>query len=154
MSTTMHKLTKRCITNQSHNHMPTDSVVQREKVSKAPKEGATAEKLGWYRQLLHLDVASRIIWYRYQREGPGVTHIRYQPQNTPGKTRIFASNTSILTDLKEGQEADLKEQENLDKCCNESETVRGLSHETTPTALSIFPGRNYPLIYFNTSKNA
>ena len=94
-----------------------------------------------------------IIWYRYPRE-EGVSHIRYQPPAHLAKPELLTL-TSILRDLKR-QERDLKEQENLDKFWNESESS-WVSHGTASTVPNNFPGRNYYRLHqinFNSPKNA
>ena len=102
----------------------------------------------------------RGIWYRYPREG-GVPHII---RGISHRTHTWQNQNFclILTAFEgfegAGQEADLKEQENLAKC-NDSETVgTAVSHEKPSTAFNLFSwkklSKGYRLINFNTSENA
>ena len=114
--------------------------------------------------LLHLVVATTMavvsgIGIRGRREG--VTHII---RGISHRTHTWQNQNFclILTAFEgfegAGQEADLKEQENLAKC-NDSETVgTAVSHEKASTAFNLFSwkklSKGYRLINFNTSENA
>ena len=101
------------------------------------------------------------IWYRYPREGG-----RESPISGVSATEHTWQNQNFCLGIHfdrfegAGQEADLKEQENVEKCfSNDSEGGHtAISHEMASTALDLFPGRNYKkgyrLINFNTSENA
>ena len=84
------------------------------------------------------------IWYRYPREGGSRPYQGYQPPNTHlAKPEFLPQHFDRFEGAR--QEADLKEQENLEKCfSNDSETVgTAVSHEMASTAFNLFPGRNY-----------
>ena len=110
--------------------------------------------------LLHLVVATTmaVVSGIGIRGREGVTHII---RGISHRTHTWQNQNFclILTEFEgAGQEADLKEQENLAKC-NDSETVgTAVSHEKASTAFNLFSwkklSKGYRLINFNTSENA